>query len=305
MKVPGYEQKITEDKKVYAQKKAAKTAAAKAEKAEKIRAGAQKLKDDKKAVIKQTLKKRGDISVGKNAFDTAIGAGLGAVQGTVAASGLLIAAQAAALVFGTAWYMVANLLDSNDMESTYYWMDFSEEPAGWHEQSYASAMNDMWFMNDIIGASSERFLKIAAAIVVLGFALHIGVKVGVARSAQDQKKINELYKYSELLKNTGLTQRKILKCYSECGYTLLAKMSEMDRGYIENLLSGGLNNANFETAVAIIEGHLKSHPNDYAEIISIIDEATLPPEIVKKYGKGKTVSFGAAMAMNNINQNKK
>ena len=66
---------------------------------------------------------------------------------------------------------------------------------------------------------------------------------------------------------------------------------------MENLLNGGLENANWDVANAIVAGHLKSHPEDYNEIIKIIDQATLDPALVKKYGKDNVMSFGAASAM--------
>lgn len=95
--------------------------------------------------------------------------------------------------------------------------------------------------------------------------------------------------------------REMYDVLQKYAMTLVPKMAEIDRHYFDNLVSGGLENANWDVANAIIAGHLKSHPEDYNEIIKIIDESTMDPALVKKYGKGKTVSFGAvqAMAQNN------
>ena len=41
---------------------------------------------------------------------------------------------------------------------------------------------------------------------------------------------------------------------------------------------------NYERCVAIIRGYLKAHPEEYAEVIKVIDEAVLPEDIKKKYG---------------------
>lgn len=92
-----------------------------------------------------------------------------------------------------------------------------------------------------------------------------------------------------LLENMGPNINKIIKSFSK-----------IDRGYFDNLARGGLNKADYETCIAIVEGYLKSHPKEYEEIIKVIDEAVLPEEIKKKYGKGKVVSFGAAQALSEI-----
>lgn len=92
-----------------------------------------------------------------------------------------------------------------------------------------------------------------------------------------------------LLENMGPNINKIIKSFSK-----------IDRGYFDNLARGGMNEADYETCIAIVEGYLKSHPKEYEEIIKVIDEAVLPEEIKKKYGKGKVVSFGAAQALSEI-----
>ena len=74
-------------------------------------------------------------------------------------------------------------------------------------------------------------------------------------------------------------------------------MSELDSQYLENLLDGGLETANWDVANAIVAGHLKAHPEDYNEIIKIIDESTMDQELVKKYGHGQVMSWEAAQVM--------
>ncbi len=92
-----------------------------------------------------------------------------------------------------------------------------------------------------------------------------------------------------LLENMGPNINKIIKSFSK-----------IDRGYFDNLARGGLNKADYETCIAIVEGYLKSHPKEYEEIIKVIDEAVLPESIKKKYGKGKVISFGGAQALSQI-----
>ncbi len=68
-------------------------------------------------------------------------------------------------------------------------------------------------------------------------------------------------------------------------------------------LNQGLDAANYETVVAIVKGHLKSHPEDYVKIIQVIDEATLPPVLVKTH-TGKSMSWGVVLAINEVNKTK-
>ncbi|MBO4480024.1 MAG: hypothetical protein J5742_00165 [Alphaproteobacteria bacterium] len=84
------------------------------------------------------------------------------------------------------------------------------------------------------------------------------------------------------------------------GNKILESLSEVDRSYFEKLAKGNWNEAGYEKCIAIIRGYLKSHKKEYEEIIKVIDEAVLPEDIKKKYGKGKVISFGAAQALSEL-----
>ena len=66
--------------------------------------------------------------------------------------------------------------------------------------------------------------------------------------------------------------------------TMLETLSKKDRAYIDNLLNGGLDNADYATAIAIIAGHLESHPEEYNRVVEIFNESELPVGLKMKYG---------------------
>ncbi len=181
---------------------------------------------------------------------------------------------------------------------------------GKSDPSYKKMMGQMFAFRDAFNPDATEEDRTAGRVVsILNYAAICAIMVIFESwvrkrrvfSAREQWHVDTKYllELADKLKCAGIVQSNAEYVHQQCGELIISKLSAQDRGYIENLLSGGLNNANFETAVAIIEGHLKSHPDDYAEIISIIDEATLPRDIVEKYGAGKTVSFVAAHAMQN------
>jgi len=106
-----------------------------------------------------------------------------------------------------------------------------------------------------------------------------------------------VYSRLEALKEYGVNVEHMIYSFKDYAAKLVSKMSEMDRGYLENLLKGGLENVNWDVANAIVAGHLKAHPEDYNEIIKIIDESTMEPKLVKKYGKSGIILPAAAQTM--------
>ncbi len=136
------------------------------------------------------------------------------------------------------------------------------------------------------------------------------ITCGVASANDDDKRSIDadhaeairILKLLEKLKLGDVNIQRVTKVLNESYIKefvnkMLKSLSKVDRGYFDNLAAGNLNDADYETCVAIVSGYLKSHPKEYNKVIAIVDEATLPPEIVKKYGKGKTISFAAAKAM--------
>lgn len=301
MEMPGYKKKqVAEEQAKKAIERATKQKA-ETERLEKIRAAAQKLENDKKSAIESALKKQGAYSNTRKIAGFTLGGAIGATKGAVAPLGVSVLAQATLLLLGSAVWTLGLFL-SEDMSNVYPHLDFSEEK-NWVDQSYGDAMKDLWFMNKLATLPKERMVQIIALFATVGLIYSI-VRLNKEVKKDKNFTIDQLYLHSETLKQYGLSSKDIEECYKRCGDLIISKMSEMDRGYVENLLVGGLNNANYETVVAIVEGHLKAHPDDYQQIIQIIDEATMPPELVKKYGKGKTISFGAAQVMSDMSKDR-
>ena len=65
---------------------------------------------------------------------------------------------------------------------------------------------------------------------------------------------------------------------------ILETLSKKDRAYMDRLLNGDLDNADYATAVAIIAGHLESHPEEYNKVVEIFNESELPVGLKMKYG---------------------
>ena len=142
-------------------------------------------------------------------------------------------------------------------------------------------------LKDAYGADLE--ITLCNVIVVLT----LFIIALIVKREDDEDTLKQL----EKLKDHGVDMPQLIEDLTPSIKKILKSLSKIDRGYFDNLAAGGLDKADYETCVAIISGYLKAHPKEYNKIIAIIDEATLPPEIVKKYGKGKTVSFAAAQAM--------
>lgn len=173
-----------------------------------------------------------------------------------------------------------------------------ETPTHWiyGDMPYDQAIRNAYMWEDFRNGNGGLFQGICG---LLSIAVSLFAGTYVARFVkQDQnKQAQEILDQLDSLKTYGIDAKKVLNNLKPEVEQLVSKMSELDPGYMENLLSGGLTKASYETSVSIIGGFLKSHPDQYNRIVQIIDESTLPEEIVKKYGKGKTISFGAAQTM--------
>ncbi len=184
------------------------------------------------------------------------------------------------------------------------------------DMSYGQALKNAYFFDGVRGIKEDPrgLMQSIAGLVVLIMAISSASKArSKAKSDASVEKFNfnsqveGIYATLELLKQPGMSDRRddavkgydvgggIARALEKVGDGVLSKLSEKDRGYIDNLLAGGLNDVTYKTAVAIIQGHLQSHPQDYIEIIKVIDAATLPTEMNEKYGK--TISLGAAEAI--------
>lgn len=158
--------------------------------------------------------------------------------------------------------------------------------------SYWQAIKNAYGFGDWKDGTAQR--QMIANLIFTMISLSIALKK--SRTKQKQK-ANEILSKLERLKGFGIDVEQLATDLTPSINKMLESLSAMDRGYFDNLAAGGLDKAKYETCVAIIAGYLKSHPKEYNKVITIIDEATLPEWIKKKYGKGKTISFGAAQAL--------
>ena len=159
------------------------------------------------------------------------------------------------------------------------------------EISYVQAIKNAYIFDDWRHGKGGIFQGIAGLIAYF-VAVYIGLQS--AKRLEKQRASDILNGIDTLKMGTGLGVKGLFKELGPNIYKILSSLSEIDRGYFGRLVSGKLEDVDYETCVSIIDGYLKSHPEEYEEIIKVIDEAVLPESIKKKYGKGKTISFGAA-----------
>ena len=179
---------------------------------------------------------------------------------------------------------------------------FYRESDSWDEPMsvpYGEALKNAYGFGDMKD-ENVRFQVIANLILTI-LSLMLGIRFAIKNEkierSYKEEKLNIILSRLEQMKEYGVDVKQLMKDLEPSINKILKSLSEIDRGYFDNLIAGGLDKASYETCVAIISGYLKSHPKEYNDIIAIIDEATLPEEIKKKYGKGKVISFDAAQAM--------
>lgn len=163
--------------------------------------------------------------------------------------------------------------------------------------SYGEAIRDAYGMGDW---EDEPFR--AAVVTFLNLLITCTV-MGIIISKDRKSKKDEMNQVLEDLRKitwSGVDVDEIMRRLGPSATKMLESFSAIDRKYFDHLAKGGFDKANYETCVAVISGYLKSHPKEYEEVIKIVDEAVLPEAIKKKYGKGKTLSFGAAKALSEI-----
>lgn len=219
------------------------------------------------------------------------------------------AANAVALLIGSfAWLMAWEhdkdaVADYNANPNYYSADEIPSEADGptygiYGDMSYGQAIKNAYLWDDFRKGNGGLFQGICGLLSVV-IALGAGASLAL-KNVKDKdylKKVKDIYDQLELLKDYGIDAKKLVQGLEPEAKQIISKMSELDRGYFDNLLAGGMTKANYDTCVAIVSGYLKSHPKEYNNVIAIIDENTLPESIKKKYGKEKTISFGAAQAM--------
>lgn len=167
--------------------------------------------------------------------------------------------------------------------------------------TYVEAISSAYGMgdwkDDPFNAGLDTFMNLLITCVAMG--------IVVSKDAKSKKeKTNELFRALEKMKQGGrdaiFEPVSLMESLNIDVNKILESLSKADRGYFESLAKGKLNTLNYERCIAIIRGYLKAHPKEYEEVIKVIDEAVLPEDIKKKYGKGKLLSFGAAKALSEI-----
>ena len=166
------------------------------------------------------------------------------------------------------------------------------------DMSWGQAIKNAYVFDDWRHGKGGVFQGVAGLIAYF-VAIYIGLqsaKRGTKNRASEILNEVDLFKYF----GRGIAIKNLFKELGPDIYKIVSSLSEIDCGYFSRLISGKTEDTDYETCVAIIDGYLKSHPKEYEEIIKVIDEAVLPESIKKKYGKGKTVSFGAAKILSEI-----
>jgi len=141
---------------------------------------------------------------------------------------------------------------------------------------------DYWTRpNDLMLAGMATCVSL---LILCCIAWHLDEKV----TTDIKKAIRKILRIEELKKEGGFERfwawlEKNEEIKEEALY-ILKHLSKEDRGYIDNLLKGGLDDANYSTALAIILGYLEKHPEEYNKITEIINESDLPDSIKLAYG---------------------
>lgn len=210
--------------------------------------------------------------------------------------------QAVSFIIGSVAFLGGKVLDRE-----YVPMDERDIHTGYvapiygGSMSYSQAIKNAYLLDDWRHGNRGVFQGICG-LLSLFLAYGFGTSEFKKQKKSDEKKYGEILAQLESLKDYGIDVPQLIQNLTPNMEKLISKMSEKDRGYFDNLVAGGLDKANYETCVAIVSGYLKSHPDEYNKVIEIIDEATLPETIKKKYGKGKTISFAAAQEMHKSNR---
>lgn len=201
---------------------------------------------------------------------------------------LFLVSQMVTFAVGNMAYFIAGDYDYGDDG-----LDFYHNSAGGRKISYWQAFKEAYGLDSEARSAKVYYVTLIVSCIVFVMGGYAMVSDG---------KDDRLYtlRTLEQLKDYGVNVKQLLADMGSQTNKIISSLSKLDRGYFDNLARGGLNKADYETCIAIVEGYLKSHPKEYEEIIKVIDEAVLPESIKKKYGKGKVVSFGGAQALSQI-----
>ncbi len=141
---------------------------------------------------------------------------------------------------------------------------------------------------------------------VMGVLVEIGalaVLIGESKGRRDFKRATKIYRMVERLKQRGLDEEKIKEIYDMVGPRVIAEMSAADLKYIRSLERGNLDDANYETAMAIIRGYMWGNAREYGRIVQKFDESTLPPMFIQK-NREDTITWEEAVALTKSTKSK-
>jgi len=65
--------------------------------------------------------------------------------------------------------------------------------------------------------------------------------------------------------------------------SIVKHMAELNPELFDNLLSGKTYMPSRDYAIAVVKGHLKSHPDDYKKLLAAYEYETLPKSLIQKY----------------------
>ncbi len=111
-----------------------------------------------------------------------------------------------------------------------------------------------------------------ASILVLLFGGAMGMTM-YGLYTRDKKAYEKLF-LAELLKRDGVASDDCDAVLRDVGAPAVMALSEIDPGYMENLLRGGVSEADKRIWIAIAQGYVNSHPSEYDKVREFIDNNT-------------------------------
>ena len=141
---------------------------------------------------------------------------------------------------------------------------------------------------DTIKASAGISIIVACALMLVGI-----IMVTARRKNLKPKHIYELMQ--ELKSNNiMLDSAEEIQELGKIGLTILEKYSEIDDAYVNKLLNGDFtDDLNYDQAIAIIKGHLETHPEDLERVLSIYDAMQLPTNLFDAAKKTEEIQQAA------------
>ena len=103
----------------------------------------------------------------------------------------------------------------------------------------------------------------------------------------EEAAIEMMYDLDELKEKYHFDMATIKKLLRVVPY-IVSNMSKDKRVYFDMLMEGKIkiqdNKAYYDMAVAILAGHLESHPQDYAKLQAVFVDESIPQQLKQKYG---------------------